>query len=63
MKLKKALKIAKKEGFDCIAVDANKKICGYKIKFDGQAWYSYYTIIGMYTGSKKFEDTFRKIKK
>jgi len=65
MKLKKALKIAKKAGFDYVAVDRNKQIhmYGQKPETSELFWFSTILNIGTYTGSKDWKDTLRRVKK
>ena len=67
MKLKQALKIAKKRGFNFVAVDSNGVIYAHgeepqqlRLGWCDRCWD--YIRLGVYTGSKNWKNTLRGVK-
>ena len=70
MKLKKAMKIAKKSNYNYVAVDANRDVYMFKdnpevLQEDNNVWDSCGSMecIGIYTGKKAWKDTLRNCNK
>ena len=69
MKLKKAIKIAKKmnKKWNFVAVDCDNKIYVYTAN-EGHGYRQWYCVdsdvcyLGIYTGSKNWKDTLRRVK-
>ena len=71
MKLKQAVRKARKSGYAWVAVDENKTIYMYKVKPSGrymsECWdtagpSSWVELVEKYTGSKDWKDTLREVK-